>query len=51
MFHAEGKAETIVQFALDGLISRAVAAQRLRELHDQGVIPADLLAKALADLG
>ncbi|MFM2089985.1 MAG: hypothetical protein RLZZ127_474 [Planctomycetota bacterium] len=55
MFHAEGKAEghaeSIVQFARDGLIPRTVAAQRLRHLHDQGAIPADLLAKALAELG
>jgi hypothetical protein len=58
-FHAEGKAEgkaeghaeSIVQLARDGLIPRAVAAQRLRHLHDQGAIPAELLAKALADLG
>ncbi|MFM2089987.1 MAG: hypothetical protein RLZZ127_476 [Planctomycetota bacterium] len=49
--YAEGIAEMTVTLAHDGVITRSVAERQLHRFHDQGAIPAELLAKALADLG
>lgn len=43
-------AAAIIELVCDGLLSTDVAALRLRHLHEQGVIDAELLGQSLRRL-